>query len=97
MSQVSLGGLSALKSLTRRQHMGGLAGLLYATTRSNAAAANQDVVYGQSTIPFGIRSRLVDNVNGLRSTFLKPALSAPTGPVSYFCMAFLSWPTFGAK
>lgn len=80
MSQVSLGGLSALSSVTRRQHMGALAGLLYAATRSNAAAANQDVVYGQSTIPLGIRSRLVDNVNGLKMHILEAGFERADRP-----------------
>ena len=33
---------------------------------TRASAANQAVAYGQLTIPSGVRSRFVDNINGLR-------------------------------
>ncbi|HXA66486.1 MAG TPA: alpha/beta hydrolase [Bryobacteraceae bacterium] len=52
---------------TRRQHIEGLAAsLASAIIATKADAANQGVAYGQTTIPAGIRSRFVDNNNGLR-------------------------------
>ena len=57
---------------TRRQHIQGLAaGLVYAATAATARAANQSVAYGQNTIPSGIRSRFVDDINGLRVHMLE--------------------------
>jgi pimeloyl-ACP methyl ester carboxylesterase len=69
-------------ALTRRQHIQGLFGLLsvaVATTRT-AQAANQSVAYGQSTIPSGIRSRFVDNINGLRVHMLEAGFEGRDRP-----------------
>jgi pimeloyl-ACP methyl ester carboxylesterase len=64
--------LSGPATLTRRQHVRSLvSGLLFAGLAKQARAANNDVVYGQSTIPSGIRSRFVDNINGLRVHMLE--------------------------
>jgi pimeloyl-ACP methyl ester carboxylesterase len=52
--------------LTRRHYIQGLAGILGAAMMSSKArAANQNVAYGEATIPSGIRSRFVSNINGL--------------------------------
>jgi pimeloyl-ACP methyl ester carboxylesterase len=51
---------------TRRRYIQGLAGALGAAMMSNKLrAANQNVAYGEATIPSGIRSRFVSNINGL--------------------------------
>ena len=51
--------------------MQGLGGLLYTALATPARSENKDVAYGQATIPAGIRSRFVDNVNGLRMHVLE--------------------------
>jgi pimeloyl-ACP methyl ester carboxylesterase len=57
---------------TRRQHAQGLvAGLVQAAMTPPAAARNPDVAYGGNTIPAGIRSRFVDDINGLRVHMLE--------------------------
>ena len=68
------------RSFTRRQHIQGLAGLLYAATADKASAANQSVAYGQDTIPAGIRSRFVDNINGLRMHMLGAGFEGTNRP-----------------
>lgn len=68
------------RSFTRRQHIQGLAGLLYAATAGDASAANQSVAYGQNTIPAGIRSRFLDNVNGLRVHMLEAGFEGENRP-----------------
>lgn len=58
--------------MTRRRHLGTLiAAGAGATLTKEARAANQQVVYGQTTIPDGIRSRFVENVNGLKVHMLE--------------------------
>jgi pimeloyl-ACP methyl ester carboxylesterase len=68
-------------TFTRRQHVRSLvSGLLYAGIATHACAANNDVVYGQSTIPSGIRSRFVDNINGLRVHMLEAGFESRDRP-----------------
>jgi pimeloyl-ACP methyl ester carboxylesterase len=68
-------------SLTRRQYIEGLgAGLLFAGMETEARAANQEVVYGQSTIPSGIRSRFVDHIDGLRVHMLEAGFEGEGRP-----------------
>jgi pimeloyl-ACP methyl ester carboxylesterase len=67
-------------SFTRRQHIKGLAGLLYVAAADNARAANQSVAYGQNTIPAGIHSRFVDNINGLRMHMLEAGCEGVNRP-----------------
>lgn len=67
-------------SFTRRQQIQGLAGLLYASTADRASAANPDVAYGQRTIPIGVRSRFVDNINGLRMHLLEAGFEGSNRP-----------------
>jgi pimeloyl-ACP methyl ester carboxylesterase len=51
---------------TRRQFLGALATAPVAVSlRGDAQTANADVAYGATTIPVGIRSRLVPNINGI--------------------------------
>jgi pimeloyl-ACP methyl ester carboxylesterase len=57
--------------LTRREYIRNAAGLACAALTGDASTANQDVAYGQNTIPSGIRSRFIDNINGLRVHILE--------------------------
>ena len=66
--------------LTRRQSFRGLAGLAYAAAARNARAANENVAYGRNTIPPGIRSRFLDNMNGLRMHCLEAGFEAANRP-----------------
>ncbi len=66
--------------LTRRQSLRGLAGLTYAAAARHARAANENVAYGRNTIPAGIRSRFLDNINGLRIHCLEAGFEAANRP-----------------
>jgi hypothetical protein len=66
--------------MTRRQHILGLAGLAYASIATKARAANQNVAYGQATISAGIRSRFLDNINGLRVHILEAGFESRERP-----------------
>ena len=69
------------EAFTRRQHLQDLfAGFVYAGTATTARAANQDVAYGQATIPPGIRSRFIDSVNGLRVHMLEAGFEGKDRP-----------------
>jgi pimeloyl-ACP methyl ester carboxylesterase len=48
--------------------------------RSVAPRKNRAVLYGQDTLPLGIRSRLIDNNNGLRMHLLEAGFEAPRRP-----------------
>jgi pimeloyl-ACP methyl ester carboxylesterase len=53
-------------SYTRRQVLGTLAAApMGLAMRAQAQSLNADVVYGATTIPIGIRSRIVTNINGI--------------------------------
>jgi pimeloyl-ACP methyl ester carboxylesterase len=70
-----------MNTFTRRQHIEGLAaGLAGAVMTTPARAANQSVAYGQSTIPEGIRSRFVDNNNGLKVHMLEAGFDGTERP-----------------
>src|SRR5262245_9902348 len=66
--------------LTRREYIRGLTGSISAAMAVKAGAANQTVAYGQNTIPSGIRSRFVDNVNGLRVHILEAGFDGTNRP-----------------
>ncbi len=70
--------------LTRRQLLQGLAAAsLGAATSSRAAAqaaANADVLYGGTTLPAGIRSRMANNVNGISFHVLEAGFDPPGRP-----------------
>ncbi len=68
-------------NFTRRQNLKGLAaGILAAGMATRARAANPKVAYGELTIPEGIRSRFVDNINGLRVHTLEAGFEVPGRP-----------------
>jgi pimeloyl-ACP methyl ester carboxylesterase len=68
------------RACTRRQHIQSLASLAYAAAAGKACAENQNVVYGQTTLPSGIRSRFVENVNGLRVHILEAGFESKDRP-----------------
>ena len=71
---------------TRRQHLRTLAGsLAYSAMATKARAANPNVAYGQATLPSSIRSRFLDNINGLRVHMLEAGFETPNRP----CVVFL--------
>jgi len=56
----------SVDAFTRRRYIQSLAGVLGAAMMADRSrAANQNVAYGEATIPSGIRSRFVNNINGL--------------------------------
>ena len=68
-------------AITRRRHMQAmLAALGQVAASRTARAANQNVAYGQTTIPDGIRSRFVKNVNGLTVHMLEAGFDQPNRP-----------------
>ncbi len=69
-----------MSAMTRRRHIQSLATLAHVATAIGARAANQNVAYGQATIPPGIRSRFVDNVNGLRVHILEAGFEHANRP-----------------
>lgn len=64
----------------RRVFTRALGGLLYAVSTGYAGATNQNAAYGQKTIPAGIRSRFLQNINGLRMHILEAGFDAGARP-----------------
>jgi len=69
---------------TRRRFVQGVAALLASTATtsgtSGAAAADEQRDYGQGTLPPGVRSRQVDNGNGLSMHILEAGFETPDRP-----------------
>jgi pimeloyl-ACP methyl ester carboxylesterase len=72
---------------TRRQVLTGLAALGAASMHRLAGSApsvkqqrNENVEYGQETLPIGIRSRRIDNNNGVRMHLLEAGFAVPGRP-----------------
>jgi len=75
--------------ITRRQHLKTVvASLAYAAVAAEARAANQNVAYGQATLPASIRSRFIENVNGLTVHMLEAGYETPTRPCVLFLHGF---------
>ncbi|MEY4095699.1 MAG: hypothetical protein RLZZ53_2898, partial [Acidobacteriota bacterium] len=66
-------------TLSRRELLMSVAALPLATT-SFGQGANADVAYGATTIPIGIRSRLVTGVNGITMHALEAGFETPNRP-----------------
>jgi len=60
--------------------------------QSSTLQRNEHVEYGKDTLPTGIRSRTVDNNNGVTMHVLEAGFE---GPASYFCMVSRNWGTPG--
>jgi pimeloyl-ACP methyl ester carboxylesterase len=68
-------------AITRRRHLQAMmAAVAQGAISGQARAANQNVAYGQSSIPDGIRSRFVQNVNGLTVHMLEAGFDPPNRP-----------------
>lgn len=66
---------------TRRQHLRTLsASLAYYSMVTKASAANPNVAYGQATLPSSIRSRFLENINGLKVHILEAGFETPNRP-----------------
>jgi pimeloyl-ACP methyl ester carboxylesterase len=73
----------------RRQHLCGLAGTLaLSALASEADAANANVLYGQDTLPDSIRSRRLENINGLSVHMLEAGFETPNRPLVLFLHGF---------
>src|SRR5262245_23715420 len=57
------------------------AGCIVRTLGNRGTMTNNDVLYGQTTIPVGIRSRLVDNNNGITMHILEAGFEEPGRPL----------------
>ena len=76
-------------SCTRRRHIQALAaGFAHSALATRARASNQNVAYGQSTIPAGIRSRFVKDVNGLTVHMLEAGFEDRQRPCILFLHGF---------
>src|SRR5580700_9205296 len=74
---------------TRRQQMQALIGsLARAAVATEARAANQNVAYGQATLPSSIRSRFIENINGLNVHMLEAGFETPDRPCVLFLHGF---------
>ena len=67
--------------VTRRRYAQAVAaGLAHAALAAQARASNQNVAYGQATLPDAIRSRFVKNVNGLTVHILEAGFESRNRP-----------------
>ena len=68
--------------MTRRQLLQGIAAMPigFAGAVSATAQGNRDVAYGGTTLPAGIRSRLINNVNGITYHVLEAGFEGPARP-----------------
>src|SRR5438132_4652149 len=68
--------------MTRRQVLRALAAMPvgFAGALSVAAQANRDVAYGGTTLPAGIRSRFIHNVNGITYHILEAGFESAARP-----------------
>jgi pimeloyl-ACP methyl ester carboxylesterase len=64
-------------TLTRRQMLLSMAAAPLVSSRAFAQTTNPDVAYGATTIPVGIRSRLVTGVNGMTMHALEAGFETP--------------------
>src|SRR5271155_4737014 len=88
MSIQGLGAQISHSDLTRRQHIQSLVGALAVAAASPARAANQNVLYGQNTLPPEIRSRVIDNGNGLKVHILEAGFEPANRPCVLFLHGF---------
>src|SRR2546428_9956281 len=68
--------------MTRRQVLRALAAMpiRFGGAVSVAAQANRDVAYGGTTLPAGIRSRFINNVNGITYHILEAGFESAARP-----------------
>lgn len=74
---------------TRRQYLQAVAaGIASVPLATRARAANPNVAYGQATLPSSIRSRFLDNINGLKVHMLEAGFETPNRPCVLFLHGF---------
>src|SRR6187549_1642710 len=69
-----------MTTLTRRELLQSIAAAPLASLAGAQTPANQDVAYGTTTIPIGIRSRLVTGVNGITMHALEAGFDSANRP-----------------
>jgi pimeloyl-ACP methyl ester carboxylesterase len=69
-----------MTTLNRRELLLSMAAAPLATNLFGQSAANPDVAYGSTTIPIGIRSRMVAGVNGITMHALEAGFETPGRP-----------------
>jgi pimeloyl-ACP methyl ester carboxylesterase len=75
--------------LNRRKYLQTLAGSLASlAVATEANADNQNVAYGRATLPSTIRSRFIENVNGLTVHMLEAGFETPNRPCALFLHGF---------
>ena len=69
--------------MTRRELLRGLAAMpiSFSAALSATAQGNRDVAYGATTLPAGIRSRLINNVNGITYHVLEAGFEGAARPL----------------
>ena len=78
-----------MNTFTRRQHLQTLAASVASfAMASEAHAANPNVAYGQATLSSSIRSRFIENVNGLTVHMLEAGFETPNRPCVLFLHGF---------
>src|SRR5271163_2652704 len=89
VSSESVGLPMRTRMSTRRQHLRTLAGgLTCLSVAIKVSAANPNVAYGPATLPSSIRSRFLDNINGLRVHILEAGFETPNRPCVLFLHGF---------
>src|SRR2546426_68658 len=81
---VRITGIDWRETMTRRQLLQGIAAMpiSFAGVVSATAQGNRDVAYGGgTTLPAGIRSRLINNVNGITYHVLEAGFEGPARPL----------------
>ena len=83
--------------MTRRELLQSLAAAPLAARAFAQSTPNADVAYGATTIPAGIRSRMVTGVNGITMHALEAGFESAGRPAVLLSTAFPSSPTAGAR
>jgi pimeloyl-ACP methyl ester carboxylesterase len=74
--------------ISRRRYIQGLSAAIGAGMAIKARAANQNVAYGEATIPSGIRSRFVSDINGLTVHMLEAGFDNNDRPCTLLLHGF---------
>ncbi|HWI20222.1 MAG TPA: alpha/beta hydrolase [Vicinamibacterales bacterium] len=69
-----------MSTITRRDLLKSAAAIPFASSAFAQSTTNPDVAYGATTIPLGIRSRLVNGVNGITMHALEAGYETPNRP-----------------
>src|SRR3982750_4132511 len=69
-----------MTAITRRQLLQTVAAVPFASRALGQSLTNGDVAYGSTTIPIGIRSRMVNGINGITMHALEAGFETPNRP-----------------